>query len=271
MEVLKIKINKDNINNEDIAFATSILNQIRNGKRVFGNVSLGLKKTLKTLDKKMIDNKSDDPTVFQITNSEVLGQISKTKAGITGENMLGEYLEKIIKYNKKLDGIIIFASLSKDNGKNDDLDYILDTDFLAVYGKSILIMDAKNIVTNPEVPLYIEDNILRTMSKEIMELHPSKFIWEKIFKENKIEFNITDGCVVICNKKGSLIWKNKDWYSSTVRPVHISELQLFLEEWISKQKDNIVSLKLLTEISKTQIRKEKSDIDFGTALKRFKI
>lgn len=245
-----MRINKDNISDSDKELAVSILNKLRAGNRVIGNPAEGLKKTLRELDSKLKESQKTGPLSFKVSNKDLIGQIRLLKAGINGEETLADYIEKLIKHNPKLDGLIVFASLSSEQ-EDDNLDYIPDTDFVAVYGNNILILDAKNIVTSPDIPIYIDENVLKNPSKELIELHPSTYVWENIFKKTKTNIDSIDGCCVIINKNGALILKNKEWYSSPCRPIFIGDLNEFLENWI-KNKDNTVSLKLLTEIAKTQ-------------------
>ncbi|HEM3654663.1 TPA: hypothetical protein U1C87_000732 [Streptococcus suis] len=132
-------------------------------------------------------------------------------------------------------------------------------------------MDAKNIRTSPEIPIYLQDTTLVSANgQEILELHLSTHIWRNIFEKYGLDMtNISvRGCVVIVNNTGALIWKNDVWFISNVKPLHISDLVDFLKTWI-EDKDNETSLKLLTTIANMQIKKEKSTLNLNKTMKRF--
>ena len=254
--------------------ALSVLNALKMGKRVFGNVAEGLKLTLKNKEKELEKLESNKSKLEVLSvGDDLRSDIKMLKAGIKGEEDLAEYLEQIIKYDKDLRDIVFFASLSDPEQNNGGDDYISDSDFIAVYGNNILIMDAKNIRTNPEIPIYLQDNLLVSASgQEMLELHSSTHIWRNIF--DKYGLDMTEigvrGCVVIVNTTGALIWKNDTWFRSNVKPIHMADLVDFLKTWI-EGKDNQTSLKLLTTIANMQIKKEKSRLNLSQTMKRFGI
>lgn len=265
----QIFIDKNGIKEEDKELALKIIKELRNGKRVFGNPGEGLRITLKKLEQCLLDKNSNNPLVWKTKNKNIMQEISRVKAGINGEIRLASYIEQIIKNDPKLHGIIFFASLSSiDTETEEQLGYIPDTDFIAVYGKNIMILDAKNITISENNPIYIDNNFLKTPSSVIMELKSSKYIWENIFRKENFNGKI-DGCTVLISDNKTLIYKNEEWYKNPCRPIFVGDLREFLIEWISKIKDTALSLKLLTIISNTQIRKKKSDIKFSDSLLRF--
>lgn len=264
-----MKINKDGISEEDHEYALRILQQLRMGKRCIGNPAEGLKKTLMDLEKK--GNKEHGETEFVLNDIELKGQIAKLKAGITGEETLAEYMERLCKLNPKINNIVLFASLSYEQEDNDK-DYIPDTDFLAIYGTNIMVIDAKNITTSPQVPIYLEDGVVKTPTKELIEVRPSTYLWQKVFDKNQIEYSSIDGSICIVNKTGATIYKNQDWYAGHTKLIHISELEKFLIDWIDRcdeKGDNTTSLKLLTQIAKTQIKQETSGLDLSKMKLKF--
>lgn len=261
----------ENIADEDKPLAISIVKQLRMGDRVFGNPAEGLKITLKSLEsKKEEESKNHNILDFMEDSSEWDDDIRKIKAGIKGEEDLAEYFERIVKYQDHLQDVIIFASLSDPNHNNGGEDYISDSDFIAVYGNSLLVLDAKNIRTNPELPIYLNENdeLLTVGGSVILELHPSTKVWNGILRRQGALFHSISGCVVIVNKQGALVWKNEFWKKSDAKPIHISELVDFLLEWI-ENKDPKIDLSLLTAISKMQIRKKEMNTGLKERMKRF--
>lgn len=215
--------------------------------------------------------KKKDTLDFLDNDDEFRVNYAKLKAGINGEEMLAEYFEKIIKHDLELQDVILFASLSDPEQDNGDGEYISDSDFIAVYGNHILILDSKNILTNPEIPIYLQGNDLCTVGgNAILELHPSTHIWQRVFQNYNVPYESIHGCVVIVNKRGACIWKNKDWHQSEVKPLHVSELVNFLHEWI-KDKEPTTNLSLLTALVKMQVKKEQSNLNLRDNMKRFGI
>ena len=262
-------LNKEGIPEEDVKLALKLLGRLRRGDRVFGNPGEGLKKTLKQLEQSS-KQKYKSPTEFSLNYKSDYEQIQALKAGVMGEELLAGHIEKLLKYNKELDGVVVFASLSYE-GAGSAEDYVSDTDFVAIYGKNALILDAKYIKTSPEVPVFLEGNVLKSMTKPLVEVRSSIPVWRSFFHAKGIEIDSISSYVVIVNKQGAVVWKNKDWYESPCPPIFIADLEKYLTDWVRGLGPQEVSLKLLTEISKTQIRKEKSGIKFGKAIDKFKI
>lgn len=262
----------ENIPLEDRSEALRIINKLKMGNRVFGNVSEGLKQTLKKLeDEHEIQVKSKNVLDFLDNDGDFKSQRAKLKAGINGEETLAEYFEQIIKHDKELQDIILFASLSDPDQNSGGEEYISDSDFIALYGNNILILDAKNIPTNPEIPIYLDgDKLVSVGGVTILELHPAIYVWRNIMKKNQCRYLSIHGCTVIVNKTGACIWKNQIWHSSEVKPIHISELVDFLHKWI-ENKSSDINLSLLTTLAKMQIKKEESSLDLRNAMKRFGI
>ena len=258
-----MKLDQSNIREEDKSLAISVRNYIRGGNFVIGNPALGLKKTLQHLEEQN-SGKEYSITDWQIDDVELETQIQLTKAGIDGETMLCDYLSRLLQYDDKLEGVIAFASLSYEQ-ENNNLDYIPDTDVLLVYGKNILILDAKNIKVKPNQELAIEgQSIYETAKgKEILEVHSSVPIWKKVFNQRGIEIDSIDGLVCIVGKTPISIVKDGEWYHSTTKPIHIADLKETLHNWVDG-KDNTLHLDILTEIAKAQIKEEKTlsiDVD----------
>ena len=329
-----MKINLDGIKSEDKQLAINVLNYIKAGNRVIGDPGEGLRQTLAELENKR-DSRVFGKSDWEMKDPELESQISKTKAGIKGEEDLCDYLTRLIKYNDKLEGVVAFASLaykfedknkanyvqSLENAKllntlvtsdivnlsysngmkitvstedyfeneteiksmspsevsanyaidvetpppptqQPEKDYIPDTDTLLVYGNHILVVDAKNLKVKPGQSLMLLNGCVvdADKGKEIIEVHPSTHIWEEVMKSAGIQLDSIDGYVCIVNDLPADIIRTDEWYESHTKLIHISELQTILEEWV-KDKDNRLSLKMLTEISKAQIKKKK-DISF---------
>lgn len=259
-----MKLNQDGIRPEDKQLAIKVRNYLISGSRVVGDPGEGLRQTLKQLEEKR-DNRSFSITDWKVNDAALDSQISKTKAGIIGEEKLAEYLATLIKYDDKLDGLIAFASLSYDTGKSEDLGYIPDTDTLLVYGNHLLVIDAKNIKTKPGQALMLLEGVVvdAEKGKEILEVHPSTHIWKKVMQNAGIPIESIDGYVCIVNENEVEIIRTDEWYDSHTKLIHIAELKGILEEWV-EGKNNTASLKLLTEIAKAQIKKEKNisfDVD----------
>lgn len=261
-----MKINKENISEDNKELALNILNNLRSGNRVIGSPAEGLKKTLKDLETKR-DNKSFSKTDWLMKDGELEENIAKLKKGIKGEEELSEYLSTILKYDDELDGVIAFASLSSEQ-ENNNLDYIPDSDFLLVYGNNVLVIDAKAISTKPEQIIYLEEGIIVTESgKELLEVHGSTHIWKKLLP------NLTsiDGYVCIVNKTGASIDKNHEWYSCDYKLIHISELRDVIKEWRNECTDTTCRLSTLVEIAKTQVKKEHSGLDLSQMKQVFRV
>ena len=259
-----MKLSQDGINPEDKNLAINIRNYLIAGNRVIGDPGEGLKQTLAKLEEKR-DNKSFGILDWKVKDADLESQISKTKAGITGEEKLCDYLATLIRYDDKLEGLVAFASLAYDFGEENELDYIPDTDTLLVYGNHILVVDAKNLKTKPGTPLMLLDNLVvdAEKGKEIIEVHPSTHIWEKVMAQAGIPLDSIDGYVCVVNDQEVEIIRDEHWYGCHTKLIHIAELKDILEEWV-EGKDNKLSLKMLTEIAKAQIKKEKNlsfDID----------
>ena len=262
-----MKLVQDGIRPEDKSLAINVRNYLVAGNRVIGDPGEGLKQTLVKLEQQR-DNKDIGKTDWLMKDSALEEQIFKTTAGIKGEEQLCEFLARLIKYDDKLNGLIAFASLSYQQGEDNPLDYIPDTDTLLVYGKHLLVVDAKNIKTKPGKPLMLMDGlVVDDKGKEVLEVHPSTHIWVKAMNNAGIEIESIDGYVCIVNDTETEIIRTDEWYTSHTKLIHISELRGILEEWV-EGKDNTLYLNMLTEIAKAQIKKEKHlsmDID---AIKR---
>lgn len=264
-----MKLNQDGINPEDKQLAISVRNYLISGNRVIGDPGEGLRQTLQKLEAKKQEQESVGITEWVVKDSELASQIAMTKAGIEGEEKLCDYLQTLIKYDDKLSCIVAFASLSYNLDSNTK-DYIPDTDTLLVCGNNILIIDAKNLKTKPNQALMLMQGVVvdADKGKEVLAVHPSTHIWENIFNNADIPYNSIDGYVCIVNDVDTEIIKNEEWYECHNKLIHIAELKEILEEWVDGISNKTLSLKMLTEISKAQIKKEK-ELSFDVnALKR---
>lgn len=250
-----IKLDQNNIKKEDIPLAIMVKNYISGGNFSIGNPSLGLKKTLKELELQK-SSKEVGETDWIVQDFELDTAIALTKAGIEGERELAEYLSKLLKLEDDLFGITAFASLAY--GEPDpNLDYIPDTDTILVYGKHILILDAKNLKTKPGEEIFLEGtSVLTAKGKEIISFNSSVNFWKNVFKNAGIEIDSIMGFVCIVNKTETNIVQDDNWYEAPVKLIHISQLKELLKYWV-KGKDNTIRLNILTEIAKAQIREEK--------------
>lgn len=256
-----MKLNQDGINPEDKQLAINVRNYLVAGNRVIGDPGEGLRQTLAELERQR-DSREFGKADWEMKDPELESQISKTKAGIKGEEELCEYLTRLVKYDDKLNGLVAFASLSYDLGKQENLGYIPDTDTLLVFGNHLLVVDAKNLKIKQGQALMLLDGVVvdAEKGKEILEVHPSTHIWEKVMANAGIPLESIDGYVCIVNDTPVEIVRTDEWYESHTKLIHISELRGILEEW-AENKNNTLSLKMLTEIAKAQIKKEK-DISF---------
>lgn len=252
---MQIKLNQDNIKKEDIPLAIAVRNYITANNWVIGNPALGLKKTLKELEAKKAERDVSD-TDWLVDDSELEQDIALTKAGIVGEERLSEYLSKLLKLDDDLFGIAAFASLAY--GEPDpSLDYIPDTDTILVYGKHVLILDAKNLKTKPKEEIFLEGTtVLNAKGKEIISFNSSVNFWRGVFKEANIEIDSIIGFVCVVNNIETNIIKDDNWFAAPVKLIHISELKELLKRWV-KGKDNTIRLNILTEIAKAQVKEEK--------------
>ena len=265
-----MKLVQDGIKPEDKQLAINVRNYLVSGNRVIGDPGEGLKQTLKKLEEQR-DSKIIGKADWFMKDTDLEEQISKTVAGIKGEESLCEYLTRLIKYDDALNGLIAFASLSYQQEDN-TLDYIPDTDTLLVYGKHLLVIDAKNIKTKPNKPLMLCSGVVvDDKGKEILEVHPSTHIWERVMKNANIEIESIDGYVCIVNDTETEIIRTEEWYECHTKLIHISELKSILEEWVI-DKDNTLYLNMLTEIAKAQIKKEKNlSMDLDAIKRKFNV
>ena len=261
-------LNKEGIRPEDTSLALGIRNHLKLHQFVIGNPGHGIKKALIDLENKR-DTKEVNITDWLLKDSQLEAQIAMTKAGIEGEKGLCDYLSRLLKYDTGLQGLIAFASLSYEQ-ENNDKEYIPDTDTLLVYGKNLLVIDAKNIKTKPDKPIMLMDgSVVDEKGKEIIPVHPSTHIWLNVMQKAGIEIDSIDGYVCIVNDTETAIIRNDEWYESHTKLIHIAELQNILHEWI-EGKDNTIYLKILTEIAKSQIKEEKKiDLDIDAIKKKF--
>lgn len=263
-----MKILKDNIPEEDKQIALDILNKLRAEERTFGAPAEGLRKTLIKLNERAPEKDSFDTTSYNLRDFDYEKEVSKLKAGIKGEEQLSEYFEKLIRLNPKLSDMVVFASLGDTQS---DKEYIPDTDFLCLYGNNILIVDAKNLKTKKDIPIYVKGNGIYSVSKKdepMLEVNNAVPVWNDILLETyNGRLESIEGCICIINKTGAEIFRNDAWEFSNIKPLHISELEEYLLEWI-KGKEPIYDLNLLVAIAKQQIQKdEDNDLDL-TAAKR---
>lgn len=265
-----MKLNCDHISKEDYKLALQVRNYLINGNRVIGNPGEGLKITLKELEHQR-DSKEWSIMDWQMDDVELKTQISLIKAGIEGEEKLCEYLTRLIKYDKDLDGLVAFASLSYEQ-ENNDKDYIPDTDTLLVYGNNALVVDAKHIkLKNNQTLMLVDGVIVDDKGKEILAVHPSTHIWENVFTEHGIEYGDIDGYVCIVSNTPVDIIRNDEWYMSHTKLIHISELRGILHEW-TEGVENTLHLNMLTEIAKAQIKKEKNlELDLDDIKKQLNV
>lgn len=265
-----MRLLKGNVTRSQKEEALKLMNSLKAGNRVFGNPAEGLKKTLKGLEQRLADMESNRGKLDYLANDgEILTDIRLVKAGIKGEEGLAEWLERIVKYDPVLQDLIVFASLSDPEQNSGGDEYISDSDFLAVYGRHVLILDAKNIRTSPDVPIYLDgDQLVTVGGQPLLDLHPSVHVWNRLFDREGVYTLSVHGCVVIVNDSGAVVWKNQQWHRSEVKPVHISELVDFLHQWV-EGKDPEVDLSMLVSIANMQIRTEGTDLDLRGAAKRF--
>lgn len=266
-----MKLNRDGINPQDKQLAINVQNYLIAGNRVIGDPGEGLRQTLQKLEERR-DGRQFAITDWKTKDAELETQIALTKAGIEGEKQLCDYLATLIKYDDKLEGLIAFASLSYEL-ENNDKDYIPDTDTLLVYGNHLLVVDAKNLKTKPNQSLMLLDGVVvdADSGKEVLEVHPSTHIWQQVMAQADIPIDSIDGYVCIVNETEIDIVRTDEWYACHTKLIHISELKDVLEEWV-QGKDNKVSLKLLTEIAKAQIKKQKDiSFDIDSIKRKFQI
>lgn len=266
-----MKIDKNNILEEDKERAVQLLNNLRSGNRVLGNPGRGLEITLAQLEEKR-DSVSLTKLQWGLKDKELEDNIAKLKAGIEGEKQLADFLSQLLKYNDDLDGIIAFASLSQEQ-ENNDKDYIPDSDFLIIRNDNILIIDAKNISTNPTVQIHLVGNNIMTDAdkpKMILEgVHSSVRVWQNYFEKNGIKFNSIKNVICIVNKSGADITEPVD---TSMELIHIADLNDYLMNWYQEPSGNdFVRLSDLVLLSKCEIRKEKSGLDLTYMKQTFKI
>lgn len=329
-----MKLNQDGIRQEDKQLAINVRNYLVAGNRVIGDPGEGLRQTLAQLEEQR-DSREFGKTDWEMKDPELEAQISKTKAGIEGEEKLCEFLARLVKYDDKLNGLVAFASLaykfedtsqisftnslenanfSKAEQVDDEVllhytngmkihvnpddyfgneltieimspsevireyalsvdepqvksekDYIPDTDTLLVYGNHLLVVDAKNLKVKNGQTLMISNGVVMDADKgkEIIEVHPSTHIWSKVMANAGIPLESIDGYVCIVGDIPVEIIRDDEWYSCHTKLIHISELKQILYKWV-EGKDNTLSLKMLTEIAKAQIKKERNisfDVD----------
>lgn len=266
-----MRVDKSGIPEEDHEYAIQILNTIRQQHRVIGNPARGLEITLSDLEKKR-DSVEKSPTKWLLKDSETAAKIALLKAGIKGEQDCCEFLSQILKYDDALGDCIAFASLSMEQ-ENNDKDYIPDSDIMIVHNNNFLIIDAKNISTNPNVPIKLDGGDIITDSekpKMILEgVHSSVHVWEEYFDKLGVKYNSIKNIICIVNESGAYITGS---YNTSMELIHIVQLQDYLMKWYTLPTNvDYVRLYDLLQVAKCQIRKEKSDLDLSNMRKLFKV
>jgi hypothetical protein len=248
----------ENVENKELGI--KLRNAILSGGRCFGNPAEGLKITMKQLESKLQEvDESLSKTDWKIKDTETLQQIYTIKAGIEGEEQLSEYLQTLLRFNKKLFPVFSFASLNIERDEN--LDYIPDTDFLLVCGNNLLVLDAKNLSTKKNDTLELfEGEILNAKGKSVLHLNGSTHHWKKLLPD----IESIDGYVVIVNDTGAEILRNEEWETCDYKLIHVSELEKILEEWVDSISNHDAKLALLTKVAEQQIKKEHSNLDLDT-------
>lgn len=262
-----MKIDKSGILEQDKEYAVQILNDIRNQNRCIGNPAEGLKKTLRELEDKK-DSVDKSPTSWLLKDKELLDNINKLKAGIDGEEKCSEFLSQLLKYDDSLDGCIAFASLSQEQ-ENNNLDYIPDSDIMVMHLNNFLIIDAKNISTNPDVPIVLEGKDIITDTdrpKTILEgINSSVNVWKNYFDKVGVKYNSIKNIICIVNESGAYISPSRD---TDMDLIHIIDLQEYLQKWYNTPTNvDYIRLYDLLQVANCQIRKEKSELDL-TNMKR---
>lgn len=268
---MTIKLYQDNIREEDKKLALMVRNSIQGGSYVIGNPALGLRKTLRQLEEEKESTKKLG-TDWNIVNSDLENRIYLTKAGIEGEIELTDYLAKLIKYEDDLFGLIAFASLAYGETDN-NLDYIPDTDTILVYGRNLLIIDAKKLKTKPkDILIQDENTVYNEKGKELISFNSSVGFWKKVFKEREIELDSIKAFVCIVNNSEVEVVKDDVWRKSDTKVIHISELKSLLKYWVKDKEPNMY-LDILTEIAKAQIKEEKdnSKLDLDLIKRKFNV
>lgn len=256
-------LNKNNVLPEDKKRAVELINALRGGTRVFGSPAQALKIQLKELEKHAPEEDSADSVDYNLDDSEYKSQLMKIKAGIKGEEGLADYFKKIIKLDPTINDMLVFASL----GDTQDLegkDYISDTDFICLYGKHLLCVDAKNVKTTPKVQLFVQGNGVFSEKNEeepIYESNPQTSVW-KTFLGDSIQ--TYEGITCIINKSGANICKDVAWNSSPIRPVHISELYDYIIKWV-RNKTPDYDLATLLAITSHLVTPERSGLNLSRA------
>lgn len=254
-----MKLDKNLNGNVDKVFAQSVVQRLRCGDRVFGNTALSLQNEIKHLEE-MIDeaNQNRDTTDWDMGNTELHAQIRALKQSSKEIETLGDYIAKIVKDVDELDNIVAFTSLSSKDGKPSD-------DFILLSGDKVLILHTWAIKTDPEMPLYINENTIYLMSKELCEIdYSSVDYWE-----SKLPSDIqVEKLMVIINKTGCNIWKNKYYEVSKVKMCFIADLKSYLISWMS---DKPMLLDSIVKVGQEQERKENSGLDLSYAKHRFGI
>lgn len=256
-------LNKNNVALEDKKRAVEIVNALRGGTRVFGSPAQALKIQLKELEKHAPEEDSADSVDYNLDDSDYKSQLSRLKAGIKGEEGLADYFKKIIKLDPTINDMLVFASLG-DTQDLDNKEYISDTDFICLYGKHLLCVDAKNVKTTPRVTLYVQGNGVFSEKNEeepIYESNPQTPIWKQ-FLGDSIE--TYEGITCIINKSGASISRDVAWNSSPIRPVHISELYDYITKWIRTKEPNY-DLTTLLAITSHLVTPERSGLDLSRA------
>ena len=140
---------------------------------------------------------------------------------------------------------------------------------MVVHLNNFLIIDAKNISTNPDVPIKLVGNDIVTASDKpkmiLPNIHSSVNVWAKYFDKLGVKYNSIKNIICIVNESGAYIEDPED---TDMELLHIIDLQDYLMDWY-KTPTNVDYIRLydLLQIAKCQIRKEKSDLDL-TNMKR---
>lgn len=273
----------DNITSDLHDSARIISSRIHNGKRILGKPARGLYKTLQKIE-------ADGPSFIsklpiQTVDTDYKQTISKMKAGIKGEEQLGDVLA--FEANK-FDTLVCFASTSigSDKGSNqtnlDNKGYIPDTDFVLVCGDSILVLDAKNCYSKTPIQVIkegdfdtgrdtfsIKDASSKTLVPNILSSTHLWINYLNTFDGLIFDDDIYEDVVLVNNQPKMSIFKNQDYYDAPFRVVHVQEIDKILTDFIKDAKNNNTFNLYLLAIIYQNLIKEDSDIDAESIVGNF--
>lgn len=265
------------------------ITEVQSGKHVFGKPDAYISKKIIELDKEIAKAETIKAGEFAMQNKELRAELSamKTKKQIlekSGDYFLGllnkclnePWLNSILFCNVYFGNLNMPSdNMNTDIELNSDSGFISNSELSSLMGSSskyndeavndgeaqmfdfvfqtrfcTCFVNIRNVVTSPELPLFIMDGTCKNPKAELFELTE-----EPNFLGKSIVYDI------IYNKNGALILKNNLWKSASSRVLHVKDFKSDFESLTSDfgQMNSMDRYKQLDYLYKHFVQEEKSE------------